>query len=752
MKFISILFLLLFSQTIFLSFAQPKYNLYFEYLLSDEKEIFEIELYNKPQNNLLDFGEDIFYSGQIESIDKYPIAKLINFNKTEFMMEQKKKEEEFFFGKKKGKNEGNERKRMEKKENYQSENKKIQENEESLFEDPFFRFFYNDYDPFENLKRYKNTEHNNYYDYDISKRNNNQNKNHYYSNKYNIDNNYNNNNNYNSKDSNYFNHNNNYNYNNKRNHYYNNNNKDYNYYYNKNKNNEKYNNQFNNNNIQIIHDGNGHTIKIIKFPKSNTFQKNNDYNNNNYNYNNNNYDNNNNNKNNRIYNKDPFSVFDEFDFDDPFKFLESTLNNIYGIRILSENNKNKLNSKLFSTQKHHLLFIPNKSYFDYIKYLPKSTILLIPKQYAKQIPNYEDFYIFTVEEKLSLISSMSKTENHYHQVKIGQNFNDSNFIFISISVTIFLCLIGSIIYSVLLKNTDSIDILPVQRLVSKFPIFLGFLNLLIYFSYVFSYQESDGFYIIMKYVFLFLNSIFRSIFLSVLTLLLNGWMTLSFIGWAEKLNRVLSFLIYELISSIFFEIIGFYDILPYNKLQLYYFRNIFENIIIASISFISIFKYYYPLNQKCKYLSLINSDFNEAYQLKKRKMLSFTIFGLFYAFISIYSNYFEFSLISKYIQNDILHIIKQIIFESIFNFILIIILLPMELPNLFTEETDLLSFGYFFTNLNEKNEILDINDENIKDIKKEAQENEDFPIVIVNPFYNSKNGFDELHTGKLSME
>ena len=70
----------------------------------------------------------------------------------------------------------------------------------------------------------------------------------------------------------------------------------------------------------------------------------------------------------------------------------------------------------------------------------------------------------------------------------------------------------------------------------------------------------------MKYVCLFLNSILRSIFLSILTLLLNGWMTLSFMGWAEKLNRVLSFLIYELISSIFFEIIGFYDIFPYNKL------------------------------------------------------------------------------------------------------------------------------------------------------------------------------------------
>ena len=139
-----------------------KYNLYFEYLLSDEKDIFKIELYNMPENNLLDFGEDIFSSGQIESIDKYPIAKLINFNKTEFMMEQKKKEEEFFFGKKKGKNEGNDEKKMEKKESYQSENKKFKKDEESLFEDPFLDSFIMIMILLKILKRYKNTEQNNY--------------------------------------------------------------------------------------------------------------------------------------------------------------------------------------------------------------------------------------------------------------------------------------------------------------------------------------------------------------------------------------------------------------------------------------------------------------------------------------------------------------------------------------------------------------------------------------------------------------
>ena len=114
--------------------------------------------------------------------------------------------------------------------------------------------------------------------------------------------------------------------------------------------------------------------------------------------------------------------------------------------------------------------------------------------------------------------------------------------------------------------------------------------------------------------------------------------------------------------------------------------------------------------------------------------------------------HFEFELILLYIQNDNLHIIRQIIFESIFNFIFIFILLPKELPYLYTEETDLLSINYFFSNLNDKNEILDVNNENIKEIKKEVEDNENIPIVIVNPFFNSKNGFNDLHTGKISIE
>ena len=705
-------------------FANQNYILDFEYLLSDEKDEFNIELFNEPKNFLYDYGANIYYSGKLETIEKFPVSKLINFNKSEFMGQIRKKEVEDLYENKKTRIETNKETKQEKKEKYEKkeENKKNENdlNKENfrndnleifqdIIEDPFIEMFFNDYNNFQNKIRYR-------------KNNKPQKQSNYYKNNY---------------------------YNN----YYDN------YYQYKNSNEEKNNHNYNTN-IQIIHHHNNNenspTIKVIKYPKNNLYYKDNNYNNNKNNYN-------------LIYNfddidhTDPFSIFDDFNFesfdsnfdffdsyiDESFNKLERQLNKLYGIRLLSEKNtKKKLNTNFISKQKHNLIFIQNKLYLDYIKYLPKSTIILIPKQYIQQIRNYEDYYIFTVEEKISLINAISKTEKLNYFVKIGQKYTDTNFIFISILLTIILCFMGSIIYSFLLKNTEASDILPVQKLTSKFPIFLCLLNFFIYICFIYSYNEFDGYYIIIKYISLFLYSLFRSIFLSLLILLLNGWMILYFIGWAEKLNKIIPILIYEIISSISFELLDFYNFIPYNKLQLYYFRNIIENIVISSISFISLYKYYFPLNQKCKYLSIINSDFHDAYKLKKRKMISFIVFGIFYAFISIYSNYLEFPFIYKYIQNDSLHIIKQIIFESIFNFIFTIILLPMELPYLFTEETDLLSFGYFFINL--KNEIMDINNKNVQQIKYEAEDN--IPIIVVNPFYDSKNGFENLYTGNIKIE
>ena len=681
MKSNSILILFIILQTFTFSISSSKYRLTFEYLLSDEKDKFEIELYNKPKNYPIDYGEDIFYSGKIEQIEKYPTSKLVNFNATEFEKKIRRKNNPIFEGfsnmfddleKEDKKAEESYEKKEVKKPEAKKEEKNRQTPYRNIYGDPFEKIFSNDYspyNPFHNIITYQ-------------RNNRKQNQ----ENEFNKDNYY-------TK-----------NYQNKSDKPQKNNN--YNFF-------NRHQNEINGpRSIQIIHQVNGQngrpTIRIIKYPMNTNYKTTyhlNDNNDKSYNKNNNNNyktNQNINNKNDKYDNEyDPFSVFDDFAFGfDPFKLLESKLNNIYGIRFLSENNKNKkMKSSLFSANKHSLLYISSKLYFDYIKYLPKNTIILVPMTYAKELQNYEDYYVFVIKESPLLNLAISKTENRNYIVKLGQNFKDSNLILISISITVIFCLIASILYSYLLKNSFAEDILPIHNLTGKFPQVLCLLNIIIYFSYLCSNNDSDGYFVITKYISLFLFALFRSVFLSILILLLNGWMTLSFIGWADRLNKIVPILIFEIASSISFEILGFYDSISYNKLQLYYFRNIFENIIIFSIALVSLYKYYIPLKQKCKYLSIINSDFLDSYKLKQRKMLLFVAFGLFYSFISIYSNYFEFALTYKYIQNDSLHLIKQIIMESVFNFIFITILLPKELPYLFTEETDLVSFGYFFTDI-----------------------------------------------------
>ena len=700
MNSLSFLFLIFNSINLFY-LKELDYKIIFEYLYSDEKDSFELELYNRPKINSLDFGDDIFYSGPIEKIENYPVSKLINFTKEDFYKNNKKEERE----KQKTKEEMKETKQNinqknkkqikeisddKGKNNYQSENEKESQNEYDIFDKIFFeeplirKIFDNDYNKF--LKFIE----------EQYLRNNIQNQ------------------------------------------------KQINKQDNKNYQNQKpY--------IQIIQRNNNNDypiIRIIKYPNNDRY-KTTKYENN-FNYRNQNYD--------------PFSFddfFDNFGFgmDNFFRSMESELNNMYRIRLLSEKENPeetiKSKQKIFSKDNHDLIYISNKLYFDYIKYLPKSTIILTQKQFAKDLKNYQDYYIFTIKDGISFSGALSKSQNTYYKVKIGQNFDNTNLILISISITVFICLLGSIIYSYLLKRQDESDILPVQILINKFPQYLCLLNLLMYFSFVSSYNETDGYFIIVKYISLFLYSLFKSIFICILMLLLNGWMTLTFIEWANKINRVIPIIFYEIFSSIAFEIIGFYELVPYNKLQLYYFRDIFENLVIISLSLISINRFYIPLNKKCKYLSIINSDFCIAYNLKKNKMKTLVIFGIIYSIISIYVDFIEFDYINKYLQNNTLHVLREIMYISVFNLIFMSLFLPMKLPHLFVEETDLLSREYLIGDLSEKN-ILDINDKEIKNIKKDLEKNEDVQIILVNPFFGKReketfDDFEELHMGNPSV-
>ena len=710
MKTLFVLLLILFS----FHFSFPKklnYHLVFEYLYSDEKDTFELDLFNRPKIPSLDFGEEIFYSGQIERIENYPVNKLINFTKDDFKKNKEKEEKKYTKGKAKPTEENKTQKEKKhnkeniikprdnktQKENSNIKEKKIKDVDKKIPEEKKEKeYSENDYDEFDNL----------FFSEPIIRSifDNDYNKYIKFINQYNLKNN-------------------------------------------KEKT-KKQNNQNQTPYIQIIQPENKYdipVIRIINYPNNGRYKTTNINNSPNTQY-------------------DPYNFYNEFEglwgFDNLFQSFESELNNMYRVRFLSEKtnkekNENNKNSKqkIFSYDNHEIVFISNKLYFDYIKYLPKNTIIVTPRQFANDIKD-KDYYIFTIKDAIAISGSIDKSMNTYYKVKIGQNFDQNNIILIALSVTVFICLLGIVMYSYLIRRYGEEDILPVQNLISKFPQYLCLLNILMYFSFIGSYNDSDGYFIIVKFVSLFLYSLFKSIFICIIILLLNGWMTLTFIAWAQKLNRVIPIIFFEIITSIAFEIIGFYDVVPYNKLQLYYFRDLFENIIIVSIAFFSINKYYIPLNKKCKYLSIINSDFNDAYNLKKKKMMSFSIFAIIYSTILLFADYYEFDYINKYLQNNSLHVIREIIFISILNFTLMLLLLPGELPYLFTEETDLLKCEYLLGNIKEKN-ILEINDKEIKNVKKQIDKNENVQIILVSPFFENKNQndkFEELYIGNATND
>ena len=696
MKSLIILFIVFNSFNLFFS-EKLDYQMVFEYLYSDEKDIFDLELYNRPKTASLDFGDDIFYSGTIEKIENFPVSKLVNFSKEDFYKSNKneekgkiKKEEIQQQKEEKIKKEEKKQKKEKIKDNtYKEEKEKIiKENKSKNKEESR-----NDWDMFDNLffdesliRKIFDNDFNNYIKFIYNQYLQNQKR------------------------------------------------------YEENKNQQTNQYQSQKPYVQIIYPNSNNKnypiIRIIKYPNNvryrTTSLTNNDYN--------------------------PYELYDEKSGDDfdMFKLIESELNNMYGIRFLTEqeNPEKKISKqKIYLPDNHNIVYISNKLYFDYIKYLPKSTIIITQRQLAKELTNYQDYYVFTINDGISFSSSLTKSEGNYYKIKIGQNFKDSTLILISLSISVFICIIGSVIYCFLLRRYNEGDILPVQNLISKFPQYLCLLNILMYFCFISTYNESDGYFIIIKFMCLFLYSLFKSIFICILMLLLSGWMTLTFIDWAKKLNKAIPIIFFEIFTSIIFELISFYDIVPYNKMQLYYFRDMIENLIIISLALFSINKYYIPLNNKCKYLSLINSDFNDAYNLKKKKMISFSIFGIFYGLVSLFTDYFEFDYINKYLQNNTLHVIREMIFISVFNFALLIMLLPKELPYLFLEETDLVKFEYLLTDLKEDS-ILDINNKEIKSIKKQIENNEKVEFILVNPFFGNKNlneEFDELHLGNTSL-
>ena len=696
MKSLIILFIVFNSFNLFFS-EKLDYQIVFEYLYSDEKDIFDLELYNRPKTASLDFGDDIFYSGTIEKIENFPVSKLVNFSKEDFYKSNKNEEKgkikkEEIQQQKEEKINKEEKKQNEEKikdNTYKEEKEKIiKENKSKNKEESR-----NDLDIFDNLffdesliRKIFDNDFNNYIKFIYNQYLQNQKR------------------------------------------------------YEENKNQQTNQYQSQKPYVQIIYPNSNNKnypiIRIIKYPNNvryrTTSLTNNDYN--------------------------PYEFYDEKSGDDfdMFKLIESELNNMYGIRFLTEqeNPEKKISKqKMYLPDNHNIVYISNKLYFDYIKYLPKSTIIITQRQLAKELTNYQDYYVFTINDGISFSSSLTKSEGNYYKIKIGQNFKDSTLILISLSISVFICIIGSVIYCFLLRRYNEGDILPVQNLISKFPQYLCLLNILMYFCFISTYNESDGYFIIIKFMCLFLYSLFKSIFICILMLLLSGWMTLTFIDWAKKLNKAIPIIFFEIFTSIIFELISFYDVVPYNKMQLYYFRDMIENLIIISLALFSINKYYIPLNNKCKYLSLINSDFNDAYNLKKKKMISFSIFGIFYGLVSLFTDYFEFDYINKYLQNNTLHVIREMIFISVFNFVLLIMLLPKELPYLFLEETDLVKFEYLLTDLKEDS-ILDINNKEIKSIKKQIENNEKVEFILVNPFFGNKNlneEFDELHLGNTSL-
>lgn len=305
-----------------------------------------------------------------------------------------------------------------------------------------------------------------------------------------------------------------------------------------------------------------------------------------------------------------------------------------------------------------------------------------------------------------------------------------------------------------MENTEGEEILPIQYFIEKLPKFLFVVNVFSFFSFHYTINESLTYGFILKHISTFNYLLYKSVFYTINILLLNGWMVLFFNGWTEQIIKFLYFALFEFFVTIGLEFSVYFNI-GCTYLNLCYYKENLELALLITFAVLCIFKYYVPIKRQNKYLKQINSDFLEAYKQKQKKLLQIIIFVFIYSFSVVFMNYLEnFLEINKFLEADILHQVKQVWIDSVFNLALFIILRPGKMPNLYKEETNLEGIGMKLLVANLKKEKnLGIINLNKKKLKENGYINKRQPIIILNPFYKNKGSvFDELHTGYISLK
>ena len=400
---------------------------------------------------------------------------------------------------------------------------------------------------------------------------------------------------------------------------------------------------------------------------------------------------------------------------------------------------------------HPLVYISDENDIQYIVQFPITSAFIMDssiKTDLEKLDKIKNYTLFTIDSFDFYYEFLFSDASLYYVV-IGI---DSEKLQPQIFCIILFCTIMSILISFILrkriKRTNVDYLLPIHFLVYSISDLLCITNIISAFSYY--YCKDKGFFFISEYLICFLYAFFKSILFTIIILLFDGWLTISFVNWGGKFKKISKFIfLFDLIFSSIIMII-IYFIRVWDKLKLFHFKNCLEYFSILCYIIYSIYKKLIPLIKQCNYEQRLRTDLVKCYNSKKRKYIGLVFIMLLYCCSFLYSIFLEYKVFYTYFYNFSIHIITQIGLETVFVLLISILFYPRKLPNYYKEDV---IFNYkekvfLLANIIENEENLNINNLNEVNLKKFSKKI-NFPIVFICPFTDSSKDsvYDELHIG-----
>ena len=378
-----------------------------------------------------------------------------------------------------------------------------------------------------------------------------------------------------------------------------------------------------------------------------------------------------------------------------------------------------------------ILFLSSIEHFNQksIKMLRKFT-LIIPYSLKKMIVrkniifNNTMFFLMSKDEiKFKYCVNNISSSNYF--ITIGKNFDDNLFLKLECICFLLLLILITLFYQRGLKHTRRENKLPIHYLLS---ILIGILiALTISVNFCMHYLFEFKYYYILDYLNIFVYSIYKGMLFSIIISLLKGWLILNFHNFS-KIMFIIIFL-YNFVLAIIFSNIIYYSYF-YNKLTLFFIKNILGYLIIIVFICISLITKYLKMNKQILYEKKIKSNLIKCYQYKRKKLFIVNLYALLYCIVFGIQNTIENNNSEKYVNSFLLYSTHQIIIEIVFVIILCLIFFPTKLPKYY--------FKYVIFNYIEKKILLahigENNITNFEELQYSAVNKKKEIIVFVGPF------------------